>query len=48
MKKLVLGTAFAAALIAGTSAQGADKDVLDMTTAVVKSLDEVIPLINKL
>jgi len=24
------------------------KDVLDMTTAVVKSLDEVIPLINKL
>ena len=25
-----------------------DKDVLDMTTAVVKSLDEVIPLINKL
>jgi len=29
MKKLVLGTAFAAALIAGTSAQGADKDVLD-------------------
>lgn len=28
MKKLALGTAFAAALIAGTSAQGADKDVL--------------------
>ena len=25
-----------------------DKDVLDMTTAVVKSLDEVIPLISKL
>ena len=37
MKKLVLGTAFAAALIAGTSAQGIGKDVLDWVDPFIGS-----------